>query len=684
MIVGQYAQADATIRTLRDLRRAPNSAQANAKLAPFAIYAKAMIREAAAQLPFDEAFKQSFHEVYDRMDDRSASKELLWFGANLDRARDALRKALDQQKGKNDIALADALNLVQKYQHDQVYRSALPLMNALVAEDDTRRYIIDDDVLVKTPDGASIAIMVARPRSLAGPLPTLLEFTIYSKPSPTLADARMTAAHGYVGVVAFTRGKGRSPDMPVPYEHDGDDACAVIDWISKQTWSDGRVGMYAGSYNGFAQWAAAKHVPRALKAMMPAVAAVPGIDVPMEGNIFENFVYPWPLYTTITKTLDDATYFDSERWSRLNRTWYSTGKAYRALDQIDGTPNPFFRRWLDHPSYDAYWQNMVPYGKEFAAINIPILATGGDLQGQSLSSLYMFTEHRKYNPRAEHYVLIGPYDHFGAQQQPQDVIGGYQIDPAARIDIEDLRYQWFDYVFKGGKKPELLKDNVNYEVMGANEWKHAPSLEAMSDRSLRFHLTATRSGDAYRLSEQKPSADTSIDQKIDFADRSDADWPASGLTLSKTLDTHNGIAFVSDAIQQPTEISGQFSGQLDFITNKKDMDFNLELYELTPGGDYFDLSYYVARASYANDRTHRQLLTPGKRQRLDFKTGHMTSRKLQTGSRLVIVLSINKQPNLQINYGTGKDVSDETIVDAKEPMQIKWFSDSYVDLPVWR
>jgi predicted acyl esterase len=197
-------------------------------------------------------------------------------------------------------------------------------------------------------------------------------------------------------------------------------------------------------------------------------------------------------------------------------------------------------------------------------------------------------------------------------------------------------------------------------------------------------LTATRSGDAYRLSEQKPSADTSIDQKIDFADRSDADWPASGLTLSKTLDTHNGIAFVSDAIQQPTEISGQFSGQLDFITNKKDMDFNLELYELTPGGDYFDLSYYVARASYANDRTHRQLLTPGKRQRLDFKTGHMTSRKLQTGSRLVIVLSINKQPNLQINYGTGKDVSDETIVDAKEPMQIKWFSDSYVDLPVWR
>ena len=39
-----------------------------------------------------------------------------------------------------------------------------------------------------------------------------------------------------------------------------------------------------------------------------------------------------------------------------------------------------------------------------------------------------------------------------------------------------------------GEGDELLKDKVNYEVMGANEWKHAPSVAAMSNDSIRFHL----------------------------------------------------------------------------------------------------------------------------------------------------------------------------------------------------
>jgi uncharacterized protein len=48
------------------------------------------------------------------------------------------------------------------------------------------------------------------------------------------------------------------------------------------------------------------------------------------------------------------------------------------------------------------------------------------------------------------------------------------------------------------------------------------------------------------------------------------------------------------------------------------------------------------------------------------------------------VLGINKNSDWQINYGTGKDVSDETIDDAKEPLEKKWFADSYVKIPVWR
>jgi hypothetical protein len=77
-------------------------------------------------------------------------------------------------------------------------------------------------------------------------------------------------------------------------------------------------------------------------------------------------------------------------------------------------------------------------------------------------------------------------------------------------------------------------------------------------------------------------------------------------------------------------------------------------------------------------------LTPDKRHRLDFESRRLMSRQLQPGSRVVAVLSVIKGPGRQINYGTGKDVSDETISDAKEPLQIKWLDDSYIVLPVGR
>jgi hypothetical protein len=60
------------------------------------------------------------------------------------------------------------------------------------------------------------------------------------------------------------------------------------------------------------------------------------------------------------------------------------------------------------------------------------------------------------------------------------------------------------------------------------------------------------------------------------------------------------------------------------------------------------------------------------------------SRALQQGSRLVLVLTVIKGNDRQINYGSGKDVSAETIKDAGAPLVIKWYGDSYVELPVWR
>lgn len=697
LVAGDYTGASASLVSLRELR-GPTQSQSAVGNVRWEIYAEAMSRQVARQASFDEAFKQSFREAFTRLDDQTAFQVQYTFGTSLNRLEAILRQALDQQKGKAAITLPDAVALVRSYLAVQAYRRFQPLVPHLSDEDDQRRYVIAKDILVRTPDGATVCATTVRPR-VTRRLPALLNFTVYADPVRTTDSARLTAAHGYVGVEGLTRGKGCSPDEPVPIEHDGADASALIEWISRQPWSDGRVGMYGGSYEGFTQWAAAKHLPKALKAMMPSVTFAPGIDFPNPGGIYQSYGFPWPFYTTGAKTLDYERYNDSERWNRLFRDWYVSGRAYRDLDKIDGTPNPIWNRWLAHPSYDSYWQRMIPYGEEFARLDIPVLTTTGYYDDGQVGALYYFTRHHKYRPTADHYLVIGPYDHmsgqWGTRAGPDGALPpllGYTPDPVSALDIVELRYLWFDYVLRGGPKPALLKDKVNYEVMGANVWRHAPSLAAMANRRLKFYLSAERVGDTYRLTEARTHA-AFIPQTVNFADRSDAaptnfgpanvgNWNGNEIIVGGSLQTPNGFAFVSAPFQTPVELSGLFSGRLSFITNKKDFDFNVQLYELKRDGEYFQLSYHWARASYVKDRSRRELLSPGRRQRLAFESFLLTSRRFAAGSRLVVVLGIIKRPDAQLNYGTGRDVSDETLADAKEPLRIKWFNDSFVTIPV--
>jgi hypothetical protein len=555
---------------------------------------------------------------------------------------------------------------------------------------------VERDILVATPDGASICAFVFRPRPHVEDtrLPALLNFTVYVNDANNTDNARLTAAHGYVGVEGFTRGKACSPDQPVPIRRDGADAATLIDWIARQPWSDGRVGMYGGSYEGFTQWAAAKHRPKALKAIMPSVTFSPGTDFPMEGGIFLTYAYPWPLYTTDNKGLDDAVYFDADRWDRLAQTWYRTGRAYRDLDKIEGTPNPTFDAWVDHPDYDGYWRDTVPSPADYAALDIPVLTTTGYYDSGQIGALSYVRGYAQGHPGAENYLVIGPYDHRLGQLGTVAPLGtstatrlrGYDLDRAAQIDIPTLRYQWFDYVFRNGPKPDILKDRVNYEVMGADAWAHAPSIEAMSAGRRRFYL-----GD--KLSEQKLDVGASRTQVVDLADRRDLDHMAPrGPMIDQALDTWpivdkapnlaNATLFLSAPFAKAPTISGLFSGQMDVVTNKRDFDFGVTLFELTAKGEYIQLSYMWQRASYARDRIHRHLLTPGKATRLPFQAGRLTSRKFQPGSRLVVAVTVIKQPGEQINYGTGKPVSDETIADAGAPLTIRWLSDSFVDVPI--
>lgn len=542
------------------------------------------------------------------------------------------------------------------------------------------------DILLQTRDGGTISGMVARKKGDKAKKAVILQYTIYVRDKGRdLETLKQAVDKGYVGVMAYTRGKRFSPDEVFPYEQDAQDAYDVIDWISQQDWCDGRVGMYGGSYNGFTQWAAAKKLHPALKTIVPYVANRPGMGLPMENNVFINPNYEWSFYVSNNKYLDTIVGNDRQRFRQMQNKWWDAGAAYNKLDSIDGTPNRLFQRWVSHPSFDEYWQNMAPYQEDFAQINIPVLSIDGYYNDSQNSGLYYLREHYKYKPTAEHYLIIGPYSHFGAQRNGSEEINGYQVDKDALINTPEITYQWFDYIFNKGNKPVVLKDKINYQIMGANEWGSAPSIDKMSNEKLKLYLSTEKSADYYALSPAKPAKSSFHSQTVDFVDRAiwNNDYYPDPI-IRDNMDNGNGFNFISEPLEESMLVNGSFIGALSVSINKKDFDYGVTLYELMPDGKYFHLSYIVGRASYAKDVTKRKLLTPNKIETIPFSNTHLVSKKLSKGSRLLVYINVNKNPFSELNYGTGKVVAEETIDDAQEPLMVKWYNDSYVEIPVWK
>jgi len=683
-LAGQPKDAYASLREFHALDPPGATTRIRGYDIEYVIYEEARARRAATGEAFNTAYAAAFRDSLHAMDDKDAATALNRSeGADVSGWRSTFDALAGGLKEKSTISTDQAVRLLRAYYELRMAESTDALSRRLGAEEDQRRWIIQRDVKVRTPDGATLCALIVRSRSARARSPTALEFTIYADPNLEVLDARRAAGYGYVGIVGVSRGKGCSPDKPVPYRYDGDDSDALIRWAAAQPWSDGQVGMYGGSYAGFSGWAALKHPPKALKAVDVGAPVSPGIDVPMEGNIVWMFVYSWTFYTTDNKTLDNNTYFDRPRWNRLQSTWYKSGKSYRDLERIDSRPNPIWDQWLRHSAHDAFWQTMIPSATQFAAIRVPVLQTAGYYYGGPGAAVWYLEQQTRRNAAAQSYLLIGPYDHFDGQSGhlgslvgESDVISGLTLDQVALLDMVDLRYAWFDHFMKGKPMPAILQDKINYEVVGANVWKHAPSLDAMGPVRRRFYLAARH------LNPTKPKPMASTLLTVNLADRSDADKPKKGGGIrNHDLDSTNGLVFISDPLAGSTEASGLFSGHLELVTNKRDFDLQIDLYERTPDGDYVQLAPWWVRASYARDLSRRHPLIPGALQTIDFRAMHLMSRQMAKGSRIVAVVHVIKESGRQINYGTGMDVNDETIADAGKPLTIRFSNNSWIELP---
>jgi predicted acyl esterase len=198
---------------------------------------------------------------------------------------------------------------------------------------------------------------------------------------------------------------------------------------------------------------------------------------------------------------------------------------------------------------------------------------------------------------------------------------------------------------------------------------------------LRLYLDTGERDDPHRLLPAPAGGDGNARLAVDLADRSDVRVPWPDALRVKQLQARNSISFASEPFAEATEIAGSLRGVFDITPSRQDVDFSISLYEQTESGDYQLLfEPYDFRASYAGHRVRRRLLRAGERQLLPFTVERVTACRIAAGSRIVLVIGINRRPDRQVNYGSGKDVNSETIADARWPLRVRWHARSYVEI----
>jgi putative CocE/NonD family hydrolase len=573
-----------------------------------------------------------------------------------------------------------------------------------VHADDEQAVSAEMGVKIPMRDGVNLAATMFKPKDMQKPLPVILHFTPYIS-SRFSERALYFARRGYVVAAVDVRGRGNSEGEFKPFVNEGRDGYDVVEWLASQPWSNGKVAMIGGSYTGWDQWSVIKEFPPHLETITPAVSTYPGTEgIPKNRNIFICYIMHW--LNTVSQATQGPN-FDDKYHIEKRYEMYRQHLPFNTLDKIYGNTSTEFQTWLKHPAVDAYWDAMNPSIEDYARIDKPILTITGYYDADQTGAMTHYRLHMQHaSPEAQkkHYLIIGPWDHGGAQRSKKEN-AGLTFDEACLIDNNKVLKQWYDWTMKDGKKPEFLKKRVAYYVMGAEKWKYAKSLEAIPTSPVKLYLDSTEEGansvfSSGTLTRELPSKSASDKYTYDPLDtrpgevevRLGGEPDSYNIMMTNAKSQRyalnlfgNGLIYHSEPFPEETEITGYVKLVAWIAMDVEDTDFMVTLHEIMPDGTSIQLTDDALRARYRESPREEKLVTPGEITRYEFKQFWFFSRQIAKGSRLRLVFWSPNSIHLEKNYNSGGVVAEESGKDVRTA-HITLYHDSnhpsYIEIPV--
>lgn len=525
-------------------------------------------------------------------------------------------------------------------------------------------------------DGIELAATLYLPKESVAPAPAIVALTPYI--AQTYHDRGVYfATHGYPFIVVDVRGRGNSGGSFKPFINEATDAFDVIEWIARQPFCNGRVSMWGGSYGGYVQWRAATRFPPHLETIVPVAAPHFGTDFPGRSNLQMPYLLQW-LTLVWGRTSQDKLFWNQEHyWGGKFRQLFESGLPFKTFDAQLCFASPTFQEWVAHPAQDAYWDEYNPTPQQYADVSLPVLTITGIYDGDQPGALMHYRQHLRHASEAgrdKHYLVIGPWDHAGTRA-PALKFCGIEVGPQSLIDLPKLHVDWYSWTMRGGPKPAFLAKRVAYYVTGADIWRYADTLDAVTLHSVPLYLdSSSNPSDVFHSGTLRAEAPATSNADSYVYDPSDV----SNAALESTVDPENRadqrmtlaagrrqLVYHSAPFDTDTEVSGFFRLQAWISIDQPDTDFRVAIYDVALDGSVVLLSTDALRARYRRSLRAEELITSAEPLRYEFDRFTFTSRLIRRGHRLRLVFGPINSIYSQKNYNGGGVVADESMQDAR-------------------
>ncbi len=534
----------------------------------------------------------------------------------------------------------------------------------------TLKTTVAQGVKIRMRDGVELVADIIRPAD-GEPHPAILRRTPYGREGLSARDGAWWASRGYALIVQDVRGRNDSDGEWQPFVNERKDGYDTIDWIAKQAWSSGKVGMIGGSYGGMVQWAAAVEAPPALKCIVPQVSPTDSFfNIPLDHGVPDLYALWWASYVREKK-------LPARPETPDNPEKLLTLPLSKLDDEVLGHDIPFFNEWWTKETPSAFSGGFM---NDLGKVKIPVLHISGWWDGDGIGTKLHWAKLRAAGHRAQ-WLIYGPWGHdFNSSTSHEDVDYG----PDAVMELDSLYLRWFDTWLKDKQVGWEKQPRVRAFVTGANQWRELDDWPDSQSEPLTFYLSSTGRANGVtgggKLLLAPPTKSEKPDQYVYDPAKVKLTEEMDLATIELPGDKKDLLVYRTEPLSEALDLAGPIELELYFATNVKDTDFFASLVAVDEKGALHSIGLPgKIRARYLSGWDTPSLLERGKTYKAVIALWD-TAHRLEKGQRLGLIIRSELFPAYARNLNTGESnatatrmvAATQTIYhDAKRPSALR-------------